>query len=329
MQWRGIIFGGLLAKMRRGGTGRILVPRATAVNDRRFGRKGEQVTTEPIIRVSDVSFAYNATSANPIQALTNVNLDIYPGDYLVIVGHNGSGKSTLAKHLNALLQPTKGDVLVKGLNTKERENILAIRAAVGMVFQKPDNQIVATVVEEDVAFGPENLGVPRDELHERVNWALRVAGLEDVRKRAPHLLSGGQKQRVAIAGVLAMKPDVMILDEATAYLDPVGRDEVLGVVRDLNRQGMTVVAITHFMHEAIDGNRVMVMEGGHILMEGKPREIFSRVGELRELQLDVPQTTELAYALSWRDPSFPADLLTVEETVETIIEFARRKEAVR
>jgi energy-coupling factor transporter ATPase len=287
------------------------------------------VSIEPIIKVQDVSFAYNVNTPNPIKALTNVNLDIYPGDYLVVVGHNGSGKSTLAKHLNALLQPTEGDVLVKGLNTKDRDNILAIRSTVGMVFQKPDNQIVATVVEEDVAFGPENLGVPRDELHERVDWALKVAGLEDVRKRAPHLLSGGQKQRVAIAGVLAMRPDVMILDEATAYLDPVGRDEVLGVVRQLNREGMTVVAITHFMHEAIDGNRVMVMEGGTILMEGKPREIFSRVEELRELQLDVPQTTELAYELSKRDSAFPPDLLTIEETVDKIMEFAVRKEVVR
>jgi energy-coupling factor transporter ATPase len=279
--------------------------------------------------VQDVCFAYNVNSPNPITALTDVNLDIYPGDYLVVVGHNGSGKSTLAKHLNALLQPTRGDVLVKGLNTKDRDNILAIRSTVGMVFQKPDNQIVATVVEEDVAFGPENLGIPREELHERVDWALKVAGLEDVRKRAPHLLSGGQKQRVAIAGVLAMKPDVMILDEATAYLDPVGRDEVLGVVRQLNREGMTVVAITHFMHEAIDGNRVMVMEGGHILMEGKPREIFSRVEELRELQLDVPQTTELAFALNKRDSTFPPDLLTIEETVDKVMEFAGRKEVVR
>lgn len=284
---------------------------------------------EPIISIKDVSFAYNATSPNPIKALSNINLDIFPGDYLVIVGHNGSGKSTLAKHLNSLLQPTEGDVLVRGLNTKDRDNTLDIRTTVGMVFQKPDNQIVATVVEEDVAFGPENLGISRDELHERVNWALQVAGLEDVRKRAPHLLSGGQKQRVAIAGVLAMKPGVMVLDEATAYLDPVGRDEVLGVVRQLNKEGMTVVAITHFMHEAIDANRVVVMEGGQILMEGMPREIFARVEELRELQLDVPQTTELAYALHQHDPAFPPDLLTVEETVDKVMEFAGRKEVVR
>ncbi len=277
---------------------------------------------EPIIELKDVTFAYNSTSPNAITALKNVNLSVYPGDYVVIVGHNGSGKSTIAKHFNSLLQPTEGDVLVKGMNTRDSANTLAIRSAVGMVFQKPDNQIVATVVEEDVAFGPENLGIPEDELHERVDWALKVTGLEDVRKRAPHLLSGGQKQRVAIAGVLAMRPDVMILDEATAYLDPVGRDEVLAVVREMNKDGMTVVAITHFMHEAIDGNRVIVMEGGQILMEGTPREIFAKVEELRELQLDVPQTTELAYEIHKRMPAFPPNLLSIEETVDTIARFA-------
>ena len=276
-----------------------------------------------------MTFAYNAQTPNPITALRNVNLDIFPGDYLAIVGHNGSGKSTLAKHFNALLRPTRGDVLVKGLNTRDLDNTLAIRTAVGMVFQKPDNQIVATVVEEDVAFGPENLGVPRDELVRRVDWALQVTGLEEVRKRAPHLLSGGQKQRVAIAGVLAMKTDVVVFDEATAYLDPVGRDDVLRVARELNAQGMTIVAITHFMHEVIDANRVIVMEGGQIVLEGTPREIFSRAEELRELQLDVPQTTDLASRLHARSPSFPKDLLTVDETVAAILAAAGAgKEAV-
>ena len=287
------------------------------------------MTIEPIIQVKNVTFAYNAATPNPITALRDVSLDIYPGDYLVIVGHNGSGKSTLAKHFNALLEPTQGDVLVRGLNTKDHGNVLAVRTTVGMVFQKPDNQIVATVVEEDVAFGPENLGIPPGELKDRVDWALGVTGLLDVRKRAPHLLSGGQKQRVAIAGVLAMKPAVLVLDEATAYLDPVGRDEVLSVVREMNQQGMTVATITHFMHEAIDGNRVIVVEGGQIVMEGNPREIFSRVEELRESQLDVPQTTELAYELHKRMPAFPPDLLTVEETVSKIAEFTARKERVR
>jgi energy-coupling factor transporter ATP-binding protein EcfA2 len=204
--------------------------------------------------------------------------------------------------------------------------VLGIRSTVGMVFQIPDNQIVATVVQEDVAFGPENLGVPNDELKARVDWALKVTGLEDVRTRAPHLLSGGQKQRVAIAGAMAMKTAVLVLDEATAYLDPVGREDVLRVVRELNSQGVTIVAITHFMHEAIEGNRVIVMEGGEIVMQGTPREMFSRVEKLRELQLDVPQTTDLAYRLHQRKPDFPSDLLTVPETVDTICKFARCKE---
>ncbi|MCL4464446.1 MAG: energy-coupling factor transporter ATPase [Chloroflexi bacterium] len=285
--------------------------------------------TEPIIQVKDVTFAYNAETPNPITALRNVSLDIMPGDYLAIVGHNGSGKSTLAKHFNALLQPTEGDVFVKGLNTKQIDNTLAIRSTVGMVFQNPDNQIVATVVEEDVAFGPENLGVPPNELRERVDWALRLTSLTDVRKRAPHLLSGGQKQRVAIAGVLAMKTAVVVFDEATAYLDPVGRDDVLDVARDMNSRGLTVITITHFMHEVLDANRVIVMEGGQIVMQGTPQEIFCRIDELRELQLDVPQTTDLASRLSKRVPGIRGNLLTVEETAEAILGAARaRKGAV-
>ena len=281
---------------------------------------------EPIIQVKNVSFSYNAESPNPVKALKNINLEIPPGDYLVIVGHNGSGKSTLAKHFNALLRPTEGNVIVACLDTRDPQNVLGIRSTVGMVFQIPDNQIVATVVQEDVAFGPENLGVPNDELTARVDWALKVTGLEDVRTRAPHLLSGGQKQRVAIAGAMAMKTAVLVLDEATAYLDPVGREDVLRVVRELNSQGVTIVAITHFMHEAIEGNRVIVMEGGEIVMQGTPREMFSRVEKLRELQLDVPQTTDLAYRLHRRKADFPSDLLTVPETVDTICKFARCKE---
>ncbi len=281
----------------------------------------------PIIQVRNVSFAYNAESPHPVQALKNINLDVFPGDYLVIVGHNGSGKSTLAKHFNALLRPTEGEVIVASFNTKDSDNVLGIRSTVGMVFQIPDNQIVATVVQEDVAFGPENLGVPQDELKARVDWALKVAGLEDVRTRAPHLLSGGQKQRVAIAGAMAMKTAVLVLDEATAYLDPVGREDVLRVVRELNTQGVTIVAITHFMHEAIEGSRVIVMEAGEIVMQGTPREMFSRVEDLRALQLDVPQTTDLAYRLHQRKPDFPGDLLTVPETVDTICKFAQHEEA--
>ncbi|MDY7041123.1 MAG: energy-coupling factor transporter ATPase [Chloroflexota bacterium] len=274
---------------------------------------------EPIIKVDNLTFAYNAESDNPIVALRNVSLEVYAGDYVVIVGHNGSGKSTLAKNLNALLRPTEGDVWIKGMNSNDPTHTLSIRSTVGMVFQIPDNQIVATVVEEDVAFGPENLGVAPDELEERVTWALKVVDMEPFRLRAPHLLSAGQKQRVAIAGVMAMKPEVLVLDESTAFLDPVGRQDVLKAVRKLNDEGVTVITITHFMHEATEGNRVLVMEAGRIVMQGTPREVFGHVEELRELQLDVPQTTELAYTLHQRMPSFPPDLITVPEVVEQVI----------
>lgn len=279
--------------------------------------------TEHIIRAENVHFAYNADSEHPIVALIDVNLEVRPGEYLIIVGHNGSGKSTLAKHLNALLLPTQGDVWVNGMNTKDGTHTLTIRSTVGMVFQIPDNQIVATVVEEDVAFGPANLGVPEDELRERVDWALSVVDMRELRNRAPHLLSAGQKQRVAIAGAMALKPQVLILDESTSMLDPVGREEVLSAVRRLNQAGTTIIAITHYMHEAVEGDRIIVMEAGRVVMQGSPREVFSRVEELRALQLDVPQVTELSYVLHQRDGSFPADLLTVEEMVT---EITRRKE---
>jgi len=274
---------------------------------------------EPLIKVENVHFLYNAESSNPIPALKGINLEIQKGEYLVIIGHNGSGKTTLAKHFNALLLPTKGDVWVKGMNTKDRSLVRDIRQTVGMVFQIPDNQIVATIVEEDVAFGPENLGVPPDEIRRRVDWALEVVGMLSYRNRAPHLLSAGQKQRVAIAGVMAMKPECIVLDESTAYLDPVGRKEVLDVVKKLNKEeGITVIAITHFMNEAVDADRVVVMEQGHIVLEGPPREVFSQVETLRALQLDIPQVTQLAYNLHKRLNDFPKDILTVEEMVEQI-----------
>jgi len=277
------------------------------------------VSPEPIIRLENVTFAYNSTSGNPIVALKNVSLTVFPGDYAVIVGHNGSGKSTLAKHLNALLLPTEGSVWVNGLSTREAAHTLAIRSRVGMVFQVPDNQIVASTVEEDVAFGPENLGIPPEEIQARVRWALEIVDMLPERRRAPNLLSAGQKQRVAIAGIIAMRPDVLVLDEATAMLDPAGRQEVLQTVRRLNREeGVTVIAITHFMHEATQGGRVLVMEAGRIIMDGAPRQIFSRVEELRALQLDVPQPTDICYELSKLIPGFPADLLTVPEVVEEI-----------
>jgi energy-coupling factor transporter ATPase len=273
---------------------------------------------EPIIAVQGLHFCYNPQSAAPIHALQGIDLAIYPGEYLVIIGHNGSGKSTLAKHLNALLRPTAGKVWVKGLDTQEPANTLPVRRSVGMVFQVPDNQIVATVVEEDVAFGPENLGVPEEELRERVEWALGVVNMQEYRRRQPHRLSAGQKQRVAIAGVMAMKPEVLVLDEATSMLDPEGRRDVLAAVQALNDEGMTVVAITHFMAEAVEANRVAVMEEGRIVMEGTPHQVFGRVEELRALQLDVPQATELAYRLHHLDLAFPPDLLRVDEVADEV-----------
>ena len=275
-------------------------------------------SSEPLITARGLHFYYNPQADNPIHALRGIDLEIHRGDYLVIIGHNGSGKSTLAKHFNALLRPSQGEVRVKGLDTRDRSHTLAIRSAVGMVFQIPDNQIVATVVEEDVAFGPENLGVAEDELRERVTWALQTVNMEQYRQRAPHRLSAGQKQRVAIAGVMAMKPEVLILDEATAMLDPEGRRDVLAVVRKLNGEGVTVIAITHMMHEAIEGQRVAVMEGGQIVMEGTPRQVFAQVETLRALQLDVPQPTEMAYLLNQGDPTFPPDLLGVEEVTAEV-----------
>ncbi len=274
---------------------------------------------DPIIRIENLHHTYQAESKNPVQALRGVDLTVYRGEYVVILGHNGSGKSTLAKHLNVLLLPTQGDVWVKEWNTRDLAHILDIRSTVGMVFQTPDNQIVATIVEEDVAFGPENLGVPHAEMVRRVDWSLTQVAMQPFRHRAPHLLSGGQKQRVCIAGVLAMQPDVLVLDESTAMLDPLGRQEVLDTAHRLNRaQGCTVVAITHFMREAIDADRVIVMAEGQIALQGTPREIFRQVDRLHALQLDVPQVTELSLALQRRMPDFPLDLLTVDELVDAL-----------
>lgn len=275
----------------------------------------------PIIRVENIHHTYGANTPKPVQALAGVTLNIFPGEYLVILGHNGSGKSTLARHLNGLLAPNQGEVWVKGWQTTDLSNLLAIRSTVGMVFQNPDNQIVATVVEEDVAFGPENLALSHDEIVRRVDWALERVEMDAHRLRPPHMLSGGQKQRVCVAGILAMKPEVLVLDEATAMLDPLGREEVLRTVARMNREeGTTVVAITHFMHEAIHADRVVVMDEGRIALEGTPREIFGQVDRLHELQLDVPQVTRLAQALHSRFPDFPPDLLTVEEVVEAVRE---------
>jgi len=274
--------------------------------------------TEPIIRVENIHHTYFPDSPKAIHALRGVSFNVQRGEYLAIIGHNGSGKSTLAKHLNGLLLPTQGDVWVKSWNTKDAAHRLDIRSTVGMVFQTPDNQIVATIVEEDVAFGPENLGVPRAELLQRVDWALDIVEMQAYRHRAPHLLSGGQKQRIAIAGILAMKPDVLVLDESTALLDPLGRDQVLRVAKKLHAEGTTIIAITHFMREAALADRVIVMENGVVAMQGAPREIFRQADKLRELQLDVPEITQLAQRLHARDAEFPDDVLNVEEFVDAV-----------
>ena len=289
----------------------------------------------PILRVENLHHTYaSAASAAPasgedIHALRGIDLTIHAGEYVAVLGANGSGKSTLAKHLNALLLPSEGNVWVKAWNTRDPSHTLDIRSTVGMVFQTPDNQIVATIVEEDVAFGPENLGIPRDEMVQRVDWSLEQVGMLAHRKRAPHLLSGGQKQRICIAGVLAMRPEVLVLDEATAMLDPVGRNEVLDVARRLNReQGVTVVAITHFMREAIHADRVVILSDGRIVLEGTPRDLFRQVDRLRSLQLDVPQMTELACRLNRRFPDFPTDVLTVEEMADALGRWARVRPAI-
>lgn len=274
---------------------------------------------DPIIRIEGLHHIYDAGGARPAPALRDINLTIHKGEYVAILGHNGSGKSTLARHLNGLLLPTQGDVWVKGWNTKDRRHTLEIRSTVGMVFQIPDNQIVATIVEEEIAFGPENAGVPRDEIVRRVDWSLEQVGMLPFRHRAPHRLSGGQKQRICIAGVLAMQPEVLVLDEATAMLDPLGRQEVLQTVQRLHReQGVTVVAITHFMHEAIQADRVVVMAEGQVVLDCPPRQLFRQVEQLRALRLDVPSVTQLALALHQLLPDLPTDVLTIEELVTAI-----------
>lgn len=268
-----------------------------------------------MIVVSDLVHQYR-TPQGVTDALKGVNLTIQQGEFLAIIGHNGSGKSTLAKHLNALLLPDAGSVIVDELDTRSKEQLWEIRQRVGMVFQNPDNQLIATTVEEDVAFGPENLGVEPELIRQRVDEALASVGMSSFMTRAPHLLSGGQKQRVAIAGVVAMRPKILVLDEPTAMLDPVGRKEVMETVKRLNKEeGLTVVHITHFMEEAVFAHRVIVMEDGQIVMEGKPREIFAQVEKLKDLRLDVPAMTELRDALVRDNLLLPEGILTVEEMV--------------
>ncbi len=277
-----------------------------------------------MIKVKDLSFEYirrdeegNVEAIH--KAIDNVSLDVKKGDFIAVLGANGSGKSTLAKHINAILYPTAGSVWVNGMNTMEDKNLWDIRQKAGMVFQNPDNQIIATVVEEDVGFGPENLGIPTQEIWKRVEDSLKAVGMLEFRHMSPNKLSGGQKQRVAIAGIMAMKPECIILDEPTAMLDPNGRKEVIATVRELNeKENVTVILITHHMDEVIYADKVFVMETGHVVMEGTPREIFSRVEEIKKYRLDVPQVTELAYELKKSGLNIPKGILTVEELIDAI-----------
>lgn len=283
---------------------------------------------EPIITCRDISFAYPALEAEAPAAPVFEHLDfqVERGSFVAVLGHNGSGKSTLAKHFNAILLPNGGKVYVSGCDTSIEENLLEVRSHVGMVFQNPDNQIVATVVEEDVAFGPENLGMPPEQIRTRVDESLQAVGMYEHRQHAPHQLSGGQKQRIAIAGILAMKPDCIVLDEPTAMLDPRGRSEVLRTVRQLNREeGITAVLITHFMDEAAQCDRVVVMDDGKILLDGAPREVFSHVEQLKSVGLDVPQATELVWELRKAGFDLPEDIITEQDCIEAVDTLLRQK----
>ena len=279
-----------------------------------------------MLQTEHLSFTYPAEEGQsvPVAALEDVSLSIEKGSFVVVLGHNGSGKSTLAKHMNTVLLPCGGAVYVEGMDTREEALLLEIRRRVGMVFQNPDNQIVANVVEEDVAFAPENLGVPSEEIRRRVDDALAAVGMSEFTRHAPHLLSGGQKQRVAIAGVIAMAPECVVLDEATAMLDPAGRREVLSAIRTLNRErGITVVLITHHMDEAMDADRLIVMNDGRLVMDGTPAEVFVRVEELRAMGLAAPDTVELLYALRQDGMDVPLDALTVDACADAICKALR------
>ncbi len=278
----------------------------------RTGKEGET----GLIEIQNVSYAYEDAAA---KALNNVSLTINDGEFVAVVGHNGSGKSTLAKHLNALLLPTEGKVLVDGMDTADEADTLSIRQRVGMVFQNPDNQLVTTIVEEDVAFGPENIGVPGNEIRTRVDRALAAVGMEKYAHSAPNMLSGGQKQRIAIAGMLAMQPKVLVLDEATAMLDPKGRRDIIDLVTKLHREnGITVVMITQYMEEAIGADRVAVMSGGELILEGTPKEVFGQDELLHKHRLDVPVMQQLANRLNAHGANLPKSILSVEEMAQAI-----------
>ena len=275
-----------------------------------------------MVSIKDLTFKYSEET--PVTVLNHINLEICDGEFVAVLGHNGSGKSTLAKHLNAILLPSGGKVYVDGMDTGDESKVWDIRSNAAMVFQNPDNQIVATVVEEDVAFAAENLGIPSDEIRTRVDEALDAVGMSEYRLHAPHLLSGGQKQRVAIAGVIAMKPKIIIFDEPTAMLDPSGRKEVMNTVRSLNEKyNITIILITHNMDEAVQAKRVVVINDGVIVCDGSPREVFSDVEKMRTLGLDVPQATYLAYLLRKRGLPVKQDVLNAEECIEELEKICR------
>ncbi|MDK0796785.1 energy-coupling factor transporter ATPase [Clostridium perfringens] len=275
---------------------------------------------ENMIKSEDLVFKYvNAEEQTEKVAINHVSMEVKKGEFLVILGHNGSGKSTMAKHMNALLLPSGGKMYVDGLDTSDIENLWEVRRKAGMVFQNPDNQLVATIVEEDVAFGPENLGIDPKEIRERVDDSLKAVGMYEYRKHAPHLLSGGQKQRIAIAGILAMRPKCIVLDEPTAMLDPSGRNEVMKTIKEVNKKfGITIILITHYMDEAAQADRIIVMDKGEKVMEGVPREIFSQVEKIKSIGLDVPQVTELAYELQKEGVDISTEILNIDEMVNAL-----------
>lgn len=276
--------------------------------------------SDTIIKFDNVSFAYELEDEGVLNAVNDFSLEVPEGQFLAVLGHNGCGKSTVAKLINGILVPNKGKVTVEGMDTSDEEKTVDIRKTVGMVFQNPDNQIVATIVEDDVAFGPENLGVEPSEIRKAVDSALKAVGMYEFRKREPHRLSGGQKQRVAIAGVIAMNTKCIVMDEPTAMLDPQGRKEVMDTVMKLNREfGITVILITHYMDEAVKADRVIVMDGGRIAMDGTPKEVFRNVERMKKLGLDVPQATELAYRLRKKGFKLPEDILDENECAEAIL----------
>lgn len=270
--------------------------------------------------IKNLEFQYEMTDSEPVKVLRGINLELKKGEFTAILGHNGCGKSTLAKHLNAILLPTGGTVYIDGIDTKDEEKVFDIRQRVGMVFQNPDNQIVTTIVEEDVAFALENLGVEPQEMRKRVDEALKAVNMYEYREHAPHQLSGGQKQRIAIAGVIAMRPEFIVLDEPTAMLDPQGRKEVIATIRRLNQEyGISVVLITHYMDEAVKADRVIVMDDGKTVMDGTPREVFLRVDELKKLGLDVPQVTELVWELKKSGLDIDSNVINEQECVNALM----------